>query len=162
MLQFLIISLGVCVCFFVCSFFFLLARFRDQVSKYEIWKFAKLDKKLLDRMDEVLSKDIPNLMKLLPQEDAAKFREHQQAMEVNPFGKGETTHTHTHTNTRIKHHWYLQRHNKLTFAQCCLVIFLCVLLVGFCLYFVSFSLASDPDRSDLHVVVYHKLCKTSL
>jgi EH domain-containing protein 1 len=46
-----------------------------------------LDKKLIERMDEVLSRDIPNLMKLLPQEDAARFREHQQAMEVNPFAQ---------------------------------------------------------------------------
>lgn len=38
-------------------------------------------------MDEVLSRDIPELMKLLPQEDAARFREHQQAMEVNPFAQ---------------------------------------------------------------------------
>lgn len=60
-------------------------RFQEQVSKYEIWKFPKLDKKLLERMDEVLSKDIPALMRLLPQEDAAKFKEYKQEMEVNPF-----------------------------------------------------------------------------
>lgn len=62
-------------------------RFREQVEKYEIWNFPKLDKKMLDRMDEVLSRDIPALMRLLPQEDAAKFQEHAQPMEVNPFAQ---------------------------------------------------------------------------
>jgi EH domain-containing protein 1 len=60
-------------------------RFREQVEKFEIWKFNKLDKKQLAAMEEVLSRDIPALMRKLPQEDAAKFREYKQEQEVNPF-----------------------------------------------------------------------------
>lgn len=48
--------------------------FREKVEKYEIWKFPKLDKKLVTQMEEVLSRDIPALMRHLPQEDAAKFK----------------------------------------------------------------------------------------
>lgn len=48
-------------------------------------KFPKLDKKLLEKLDEVLSKDIPHLMRMLPQEDAAKFKEYKAELDVNPF-----------------------------------------------------------------------------
>jgi len=64
-------------------------RFREMVEQYEIWKFPKLDKKLIAAMDEVLSRDIPGLMRRLPLDshdgDAAKFKEYREAVEVNPF-----------------------------------------------------------------------------
>jgi EH domain-containing protein 1 len=64
-------------------------RFREQAERYELWKLPKLEKKLLAQMDDVLSRDIPALMRLLPQEDAAKFAAHlrESQMDVNPFAE---------------------------------------------------------------------------
>ena len=41
-------------------------RFKDTLSHFQIWKFPKLNKKLIQEMESVLANDLPRLMKLLP------------------------------------------------------------------------------------------------
>lgn len=45
-------------------------RFRERLQDYDFSKFAKLNQKMIDTMDEVLGEDIPKLMRLFPQERA--------------------------------------------------------------------------------------------
>ena len=43
-------------------------RFRGVMEGHELSKFPKLDTRMLDAMDTVLTRDIPKLMAMFPQE----------------------------------------------------------------------------------------------
>jgi EH domain-containing protein 1 len=49
-----------------------LATFKEQLKNCDFNKFNKLDEKLVNQMDEVLATDIPKLMKMFPEESAAR------------------------------------------------------------------------------------------
>jgi len=48
-----------------------LAAFKEQLKVCDFNKFAKLDEKMINQMEEVLATDIPKLMKMFPEESAA-------------------------------------------------------------------------------------------
>jgi len=52
-------------------------RFKERLANYDFSKFAKLNPKLIENMDQVLADDIPKLMRQFPQE--------QMAHNTNPF-----------------------------------------------------------------------------
>eukprot|EP00041_Stephanoeca_diplocostata_P035330 m.1241529 g.1241529 ORF g.1241529 m.1241529 type:complete len:557 (-) comp24680_c0_seq1:1954-3624(-) len=56
-----------------------LKKFQQQVSDMDFSKFPKLDMKLIDNMDAVLSRDVPALMAQFPSEREDEFRTMQQS-----------------------------------------------------------------------------------
>jgi len=60
-------------------------KFRDKLKEFPINKFPKLEQKLLDNMDQVLSVDIPKLMKLLPSADDKTDDYEAGGVVSNPF-----------------------------------------------------------------------------
>src|SRR5262249_20256590 len=62
-----------------------LIRFREALSRYDIHKFPKLEKKLILAMDEVLAHDIPVLTKQLPASDQKDLLEFKAGTVINPF-----------------------------------------------------------------------------
>lgn len=59
-------------------------RFRENLSKFEIHKFPKMDKKILAQMDSVISQDMPKLMSLVPSHAGEEEAVSADAM-LNPF-----------------------------------------------------------------------------
>jgi len=60
-------------------------KFREKLKEFPINKFPKLEQKLLDNMDQVLSVDIPKLMKLLPTADDKTDDYEAGGVVSNPF-----------------------------------------------------------------------------
>lgn len=62
------------------------ARFRETLTRFQINKFPKLPEKMMEEMEQVLSVDIPRLMKQLPGQDMKTVHEAQmQDTHANPF-----------------------------------------------------------------------------
>lgn len=63
-----------------------LAKMKELLTVHDFSKFPKLDKKIIDSMDEVLSTDIPQLMRKFPQDTASKAEALIGELgEANPF-----------------------------------------------------------------------------
>jgi len=62
-----------------------LERFRENLKLYDFNKFAKLNQRMVDTLDEVLMVDLPKLMQQFPLDVRAKPSE----VELNPFAEDE-------------------------------------------------------------------------
>eukprot|EP00026_Physarum_polycephalum_P006479 Phypoly_transcript_06523.p1 GENE.Phypoly_transcript_06523~~Phypoly_transcript_06523.p1 ORF type:complete len:536 (+),score=79.39 Phypoly_transcript_06523:108-1715(+) len=60
-------------------------KFREHLKLYDFAKFAKLNQKMLDTLDEVLLVDFPKLMQAFPMDARSK----PTALEMNPFAAEE-------------------------------------------------------------------------
>jgi len=63
----------------------IIARFQEQLTAYDFSKFAKLNPKVIQAMDQVLGDDIPKLMKQFPQETVGKPSATNPFENNNPF-----------------------------------------------------------------------------
>jgi len=59
-------------------------RFREALSHYDIHRFPRLNPKMVELMDQVLSTDIPRLTRQLPSADQKYIAEYKSAI-ANPF-----------------------------------------------------------------------------
>lgn len=62
-----------------------LRRFKENLERYEIHKFPKLDTKLISSMDQVLATDIPRLMRALPGTNKHDADDFKHGSVINPF-----------------------------------------------------------------------------
>ena len=77
--------------------------FRDIISKFKIWEFPSLNKKQIKSVDDVLSSDIPNLLKLLPAPEADNTSNHSL---LNPFDEA---------NVPTERNWVVSGPEKLRY-----------------------------------------------
>uniref|UniRef100_A0A6U3C2T6 Calmodulin n=1 Tax=Lotharella globosa TaxID=91324 RepID=A0A6U3C2T6_9EUKA len=71
-------------------------RFRSSLERFEIWKFPKLYAGQMSTLDNVLAKEIPSLMKILPmveqqRQQAAEKESEAPVSSSNPFGPSQST-----------------------------------------------------------------------
>lgn len=60
-------------------------RFKEAIGRYKIWEFPKLDVAAMNAMEQVLSVDIPQLMKLVPASSELDALGFSQGSIMNPF-----------------------------------------------------------------------------